>query len=106
MRLLFLIFLWILPWLVLANTEKIIFISHSHELPQTELTVLNGLQILKLDKYHTSVRHQLPVESATKKSLLRKQSWLLVEGLEEGRRYEIRVCWAAVVNTLAYLKTV
>ena len=97
----FLIYLLILPWLILANTEKIIFVPHSDNLSQQASTALNDLQILRLDKDHKSVRDKIPVEFATEKRPFGKQSWYLLEGLEEGRRYEIRVCWAAIVNTFA-----
>ena len=98
-----LIYLWILPWLVKANTEKIIFTSHSDDFSENVFTTLGGLQLPSISDNNRVVRDQLPVEFTTEKGAFGKQSWYLLDGLEEGRRYEIRVCWAAIVNTLACL---
>ncbi|KAF2840398.1 hypothetical protein M501DRAFT_931332 [Patellaria atrata CBS 101060] len=85
---------------VKANTEKVIFISPpSIPIPN----VHPGLSDLGLISFTPAVRHtlrtRLPVAFPTKQELKGLQSWYLLEQLEPGRRYELRICWVATQPT-------
>lgn len=80
----------------LANTEKVIFSA-----PPTE--TLSELYDLKEEIFQTLtpedsvLRTSLPVAFPTTDRPKGLDSWYRLEGLEEDRRYEVRVCWAATV---------
>lgn len=89
---------------VAANTEKIIFVA-----PPAENIPLASpsLQDLKLDTLS-------PQELSIQRNLTRVfsngtdagyDSWYLLDELAEGKRYELRVCWAAIVSYAAPLWT-
>lgn len=102
-----------IPWLVFlvaliitvnANTEKLIFLGPS------AITIPNvhpGLDDLRLDTLSPTGQHiletQLSVKFSTEAEPRGVQSWYLIEGLQEGRRYELRICWAATQPTKFWL---
>ena len=99
-----------IPWLVFlvaliitvnANTEKLIFLGPS------AITIPNvhpGLDDLQLDTLSPTGQHtletQLSVKFPTEAEPRGVQSWYLIEGLQEGRRYELRICWVATVSKI------
>ena len=99
-----------IPWLVFlvalvitanANTEKLIFLGPS------AITIPNvhpGLDDLRLDTLSPTGQHtletQLSVKFPTEAEPRGVQSWYLIEGLQEGRRYELRICWVATVSKI------
>ncbi|OCK78114.1 hypothetical protein K432DRAFT_406743 [Lepidopterella palustris CBS 459.81] len=102
-----------IPWLVLsialvntvnANTEKIIFLGPS---PITISNVHPGLDDLRLDTLSPVGQHtletRLSVKFPTEAEPRGVESWYLLEGLEEGRRYEVRICWPATQPTQFWL---
>jgi len=56
---------------------------------------LEDLELEVLSPQHSAVRTQLPAEFPSNSSTKGTESWFLLEGLGEGQRYEIRICWAA-----------
>lgn len=82
---------------VIANVEKAIFL---------------GPRPLHVDNVHPSLAHlKLPVLSSSNPILPTQipvqfpthlprglESWYLLRPLEEGRRYEVRICWPATVR--------
>lgn len=98
-------FLWALSCTLLpalGNVEKTIFLA------PPSISIPSGhpnLQDLYLDVLSTplsllSLRRQLPASFPTPTHPRGNETWLLLEGLEEGRRYEVRICWAASVRAL------
>ena len=101
-----------IPWLVFlvaliitvnANTEKLIFLGPS------AITIPNvhpGLDDLRLDTLSPTGQHtletQLSVKFPTEAEPRGVQSWYLIEGLQEGRRYELRICWVATVSKILF----
>ncbi|RDA84031.1 hypothetical protein CP532_6519 [Ophiocordyceps camponoti-leonardi (nom. inval.)] len=86
---------------ILANVEKVIFTGPpTVNIPpaQPSLAVL-GLD--SLSPHRTAIRANLSrIFPADEGLASRGQStWLLLHHLVEGRRYELRVCWAAVEPT-------
>lgn len=90
-------------WTVTANVEKTIFVAPPPvELPNDQL----ALDIAHLDAFapaHSSIptllETQLPVAFASSGAPRGLPSWYLLRDLEEGRRYEVRVCWPATVRS-------
>ena len=101
-----------IPWLVFlvaliitvnANTEKLIFLGPS------AITIPNvhpGLDDLRIDTLSPTGQHtletQLSVKFPTEAEPRGVQSWYLIEGLQEGRRYELRICWVATVSKILF----
>lgn len=102
MQVICLLYLLIHTPLVLANTEKIIFLAPRNTFSQEAANIFEDLQIPRLNKSHSSVRDQLPVNFVTKENPLGNRFWYILEGLDKGRRYEVRACWAATVMITVY----
>ncbi|TKA69709.1 hypothetical protein B0A49_04555 [Cryomyces minteri] len=91
---------------VQANTEKAIFTGPaSITIPEDVHPGLGALQLESLSPARRTLRKQLAVRFPTKRDQSVAQSWYLLEGLEEGRRYEVRICWAATQPTVFSLDT-
>ncbi|KAK5157202.1 hypothetical protein LTR04_005485 [Oleoguttula sp. CCFEE 6159] len=91
---------------VQANTEKVIFTGPaSITIPEDVHPGLDALQLESLSPARRTLRKQLAVRFPTKRDPSLAQSWYLLEGLEEGRRYEVRICWAATQPTVFSLDT-
>lgn len=86
--------------LSLANTEKVIFTAPPRD-------TLSELYDLKEEAFQTItpsapvLRASLPVAFPTIDRPQGLDSWYRLEGLQEDRRYEVRVCWAATVSSFA-----
>ncbi|KAF2462313.1 hypothetical protein BDY21DRAFT_277974 [Lineolata rhizophorae] len=52
-----------------------------------------------------ALRLRLPVRFPSEDAPRGESSWYVVDGLEEGRRYEVRVCWVATQPTQFWLDT-
>ncbi|KAF2084701.1 hypothetical protein K490DRAFT_17936, partial [Saccharata proteae CBS 121410] len=82
-----------------ANVEKTIFLGPDPlQLPDVR-PGLEDLRLSSLSPAKSTLRTRLPVSFAG------KQHWFLLEDLEEGRRYEVRICWAATQPTSFWLDT-
>jgi len=82
----------------LANTEKIIFLGpEAVEIPNIS-PGLGDLSLVTLSPSKPTFRARLPRAFPTPGEDQGLQSWFLLDGLERGQRYEIRVCWAATVR--------
>ncbi|KAI6355957.1 hypothetical protein MCOR25_008040 [Pyricularia grisea] len=96
---------------VAANVEKIIFLGpDTINVPHQSPTIADlGLDVLSPDSANTrSIRTYLEAEFPGKDEQgLRKgkTTWLLLDNLKPGQRYEVRVCWAATQPTSFTLKT-
>lgn len=83
----------------LANTEKVIFTAPPRD-------TLSELYDLKEEAFQTItpaisvLRASLSVAFPTIERPQGLDSWYRLEGLEENRRYEVRICWAATVHLL------
>jgi hypothetical protein len=84
--------------LVFANTEKVIFLGPSSLQVPVEHPTLEDLHLEALSPQHSSLRTHLRAEFPTNDTKYGHASWFLLHRLEEGQRYEVRVCWAATVS--------
>lgn len=89
---------------VLANTEKLIFIAPGQLQVPTEHPTLEDLRLQTLSPDQWSIRTQLDAEFPSNFSPRGKASWILLQDLETGQRYEVRVCWAATQPTSFHMQ--
>jgi hypothetical protein len=82
---------------VFANTEKIIFLGPSSLQVPVESPTLGDLQLEALSPESSSVRTHIGAEFPTNIFKYGQSTWVLLHKLQEGQRYEVRICWAATV---------
>ncbi|ETS78929.1 hypothetical protein PFICI_08782 [Pestalotiopsis fici W106-1] len=83
----------------LANTEKAIFLGpKTINLPPTHPN-LQDLRIDTLTPAKWNIRTLLNAQFPTDGARFGKATWLVLDELTEGQRYEVRVCWAATQPT-------
>lgn len=83
---------------VFANTEKTIFLGPASLRVPVEHPTLEDLHLEALSPQYWSLRTYVDAEFPTSSSKYGKSSWYLLHGLQEGQRYEVRICWAATVG--------
>lgn len=83
----------------LANTEKVIFLAPSTiNLPDTG-PLLQTLRLDIISSENSTLKKALPVAFPTQDNPRGLESWYLLAGLNAAQRYELRICWPAVVCT-------
>ncbi|KAJ4402412.1 hypothetical protein N0V91_007277 [Didymella pomorum] len=89
-------------WTVNANVEKTIFLGPSAvTLPEIHPS-LDDLHLQSLSRLDSVLPTQLAVQFPSKAEPHGLESWYLLSDLEEGRRYEVRICWPA--TSLLFLR--
>ncbi|KAI2467787.1 hypothetical protein F4781DRAFT_297283 [Annulohypoxylon bovei var. microspora] len=84
---------------VCANTEKTIFVGPPiSNIPSAHPT-LEDLHVDTLTPTNWEIRTHLEAQFPNISSPNGKATWLILDGLTEGQRYEVRVCWAATQPT-------
>jgi subtilisin-like proprotein convertase family protein len=83
--------------IALGNTEKTIFLGPSSMQVPIAHPTLEDLQLDTLSPQNGSIRTHLQAQFPTDELEYGPDTWLLLSGLQEGQRYEVRVCWAATV---------
>lgn len=92
-------------WTVNANVEKTIFLGPSAvTLPDIHPS-LDDLHLQSLSRLDSVLPTQLAVQFSSKAEPHGLESWYLLSDLEEGRRYEVRICWPATSPTDFWLDT-
>lgn len=81
-----------------ANTEKTIFVAPAPIVLPAAAPTLEHLRLETLSNANTTLRAALSVAFPTQDKPKGLESWYLLRNLNEGQRYEVRVCWAAVVS--------
>lgn len=85
-------------WIVNANVEKIIFLGPSVVTLPDVRPSLDDLNLRVLSSREPILPTQLSVQFPTIAQPRGLESWYLLSALEEGRRYEVRICWPATVR--------
>jgi hypothetical protein len=85
-------------WTVNANVEKTIFLGPSPVILSNGRPSLDDLRLHVLSPSNTILPTHLPVQFPTEAVPRGLESWYLLRGLDEGRRYEARICWPATVS--------
>jgi hypothetical protein len=97
-----------LSLLVTANVEKVIFVAPPAEPFPTDASIDN-LLLASLSEADTTLRTYVNATFPTENSLRGTETWLLLEDLVPGRRYEVRICWLATVrfeNNIFHMKLI
>ena len=81
-----------------ANTEKVIFMGPSPRTVPVDSPTLEDLLLPELSPRRWGLRTHLEASFPNAASEYGSSSWVLLNGLKEGQRYEVRVCWAATVR--------
>ena len=86
---------------ILANVEKTVFLTPAPISIPRDHPNLHDLQLAVLSPARWRLQHQIAASFPTASFNLRgTETWMLLEGLEEQRRYEVRICWLATVSNL------
>lgn len=92
------------PTLVLSNTEKTIFLGpETVRVPSQQPTLSDlHLEVLTPQAHDNkwSLRTALPRQFPNSTHPHGPATWLLLDNLTQGQRYELRVCWAATVSPI------
>lgn len=84
---------------VLSNVEKAIFLApEAIHIPKAHPN-LDDLLIEFLSPSNPSLRTKLNASFPTDASPKGVESWFLLEDLNPKQRYEVRICWLAIVGT-------
>jgi hypothetical protein len=85
-------------WTVNANVEKTIFLGPDTVTLPNVRPSLDDLRLHALSHSQTILPTQLAVRFPSKAAPHGLDSWYLLQHLEAGRRYEVRICWPATVS--------
>lgn len=88
-------------WTVNANVEKTIFLGPGDLVLPDVHPNLDDLRLYSLSHAQTILATELPVQFPSQSAPRGLESWYLLQGLEEGRRYEVRICWPATVRVIS-----
>ncbi|RDW70774.1 uncharacterized protein DSM5745_08285 [Aspergillus mulundensis] len=102
MLFLYLYVTFLLSLLVSANVEKTIFIAPSAVSPDP---ALGDLGLERLTPANGMLRTRLNASFLTEVGIRGTDSWYLLENLNPGQRYEVRICWLATQPTAFTLST-
>ncbi|RVX73608.1 hypothetical protein B0A52_02497 [Exophiala mesophila] len=93
-----------LPVHVVANTEKVVFVAPTAE-PLPSDASIDNLLLTSFSEPFPSARTYINASFPTKDSEKGTETWFLLEQLQPGRRYEVRICWLATQPTSFWLHT-
>ena len=88
----------------LANVEKTIFLAPPGQSLPNDASIDN-LYHISLSDQHPSVRTKINASFPTDDHLKGTETWMLLEDLSPGSRYEVRICWLATQPTTFWLYT-
>ncbi|KAK0651456.1 hypothetical protein B0T16DRAFT_453918 [Cercophora newfieldiana] len=94
-----------LAQLAAANVEKAIFLGPEAVPVPLAHPTLEDLHINKLTPQEWSLRTRISAKFPSPSNPHGDATWLLLDDLQEGQRYEVRICWAATQPTSFTLRT-
>jgi hypothetical protein len=89
---------------IAANTEKVIFTAPKAQDFPTDAS-LDNLLLDRLSIADLSIRTYINASFPTDDQPKGTETWLILENLTPGQRYEVRVCWLATQPTEFWLYT-
>ncbi|KAH6646712.1 hypothetical protein BKA67DRAFT_663114 [Truncatella angustata] len=89
----------------LANTEKAIFLGPQAITIPTTHPNLDDLRIVTITPQNWTIRTHVNAQFPSDTASFGKATWLVLDELTEGQRYELRVCWAATQPTAFRINT-
>lgn len=93
----FTVFILQLCAIATANVEKIVFLAPKSEARPQDASIDN-LLLTSLSEANPSVRTRINASFPSPSHPQGEETWMLLEGLKPGRRYEVRICWLATVR--------
>lgn len=90
--------LCILPGPAFANVEKTVFLAPATIHVPTDHPNLDDLQIDAFSPLQSSLRLHLDAAFPSAERSKGVESWYLLDNLNQGQRYEVRICWSATVS--------
>lgn len=87
----------------LANVEKDIFLGPDLVPIPLAHPTLSDLHLDNLTPDRSSLRTRLAARFPSSSHPSGEATWLILDDLSPGQRYEVRVCWAATVRTSLHL---
>ncbi|KAI0161511.1 hypothetical protein GGR57DRAFT_360666 [Xylariaceae sp. FL1272] len=100
-----LIFISLLARIVKANTEKTIFLGPPSVDVLSAHPRLADLHVQALTPDNFTIRTYLDSSFPNHHSVYGRDSWFILDQLNPGQRYEVRVCWAATSPAAFRLNT-
>ncbi|OTA52502.1 hypothetical protein K449DRAFT_402909 [Hypoxylon sp. EC38] len=94
-----LVHVFLLIAVVCANTEKTIFLGPPTVNTPFAHPTLGDLHVDTLTPTNWTIRTHLEAQFPNISAPHGKPTWLILDELTEGQRYEVRVCWAATQPT-------
>jgi hypothetical protein len=88
---------------VSANVEKTIFLGPPAIAVPKQHPNLDDLCLIPLSPLHSTFRTRLNASFPTTDTPKGEETWILVDGLTPGARYEVRICWLATVSATVLL---
>lgn len=91
----------VLAWcvlLVLGNVEKTVFLGPEPIPIHQQHPNLQDLYLDKLSSSKPTLRLELAAAFPKPNAVRGEAAWFLLDGLRQHQRYEVRVCWAAIVS--------
>ena len=82
--------------LVAGNVEKTIFVASDPD--TTDPSALRDLDLPILSPTEPSLRTELNAKFPSKDAPRGAETWIYLDSLRPGQRYEVRVCWLANVR--------
>ena len=83
---------------VFANVEKTIFLGPPAIGMPNQHPNLYDLCLIPLSPLHSTARTRLNASFPTADTPKGEVTWVLLDGLTPGARYEVRICWLATVS--------
>jgi hypothetical protein len=88
---------------VFANVEKTIFLGPPAIGVPNQHPNLDDLCLIPLSPRHSTARTRLNASFPTADAPKGEETWILLDGLTPGARYEVRICWLATVSSAVLL---
>lgn len=88
---------------VSANVEKTVFLGPPATTVPNKHPNLDDLCLIPLSPLHLTARTRLNASFPTTDAPKGTETWILLDHLTPGARYEVRICWLATVRSIVLL---
>lgn len=83
-----------------ANVEKVVFLAPINTDLAHHNLLLEDIALDVISPSDPALHTHLPASFPSPDNPLGTASWFLLDGLQQHKRYELRICWAATVSNL------
>lgn len=85
----------------LANVDKTIFLGPKSVIIPPTHPNLEDLRVDTLTPGNGTLRTHVEAQFPSETAKFGKATWLVLDGLTEGQRYEVKICWLGTVGYVA-----